>query len=136
MIPDKESIFKTVIVKTSRSGGKGGQHVNKVSSKVELVFPIGSADFLNSEEKNILRERLAFRIDQEDQLHVVCQEDRSQLQNKEKAAEKLIALLAAALHVHKKRRPTKIPGSVLLKRRSDKQNLSNRKETRKRPAQD
>lgn len=133
MIPDKESIFNAVKVKTSRSGGKGGQHVNKVSSKVELILHLESADFLTTEEKALLRERLAFRIDQEDQLHVICQEDRSQLQNKERAAEKLISLIISGLHVSKIRKPTKIPRGVVLKRRSDKKNLSARKETRKRP---
>lgn len=133
MIPDKEGILSAVKVKTSRSGGKGGQNVNKVSSKVELILHLESAEFLTAEEKELLRERLAFRIDQEDQLHVTCQEDRSQLQNKERAAEKLISLIASGLHVSKTRKPTKIPRGVILKRRSDKKNLSARKETRKRP---
>jgi ribosome-associated protein len=58
MLPDREDIIKSVIFKTSRSGGKGGQNVNKVSSKVELVLHLPSAPFLNDQEKTLLLEKL------------------------------------------------------------------------------
>jgi ribosome-associated protein len=63
MLPDREDIIKSVIFKTSRSGGKGGQNVNKVSSKVELVLNIPSAPFLNEQERTLLLEKLANRLD-------------------------------------------------------------------------
>lgn len=136
MIPVKDDILKAVTFKTSRSGGKGGQNVNKVSSKVELILNIAEAPFFNEEEKARLMERLAGRLDQEGNLHVVSQEDRSQLLNKEKTIAKLIILLKSALHVQKKRKPTKIPKSVVRKRLADKQAVAGKKVSRRRPAID
>ena len=136
MVPNREEILKTVTFKTSRSGGKGGQNVNKVSSKVELIFNPETAVFLTNEERVLVTERLANRLDQEGNLHVVSQEDRSQLLNKEKTIAKLIALLKSALHVQKKRKPTKIPKSVIRKRLKDKQTVATKKESRKRPQLD
>lgn len=133
MIPDKEEIVKNVLFKTSRSGGKGGQNVNKVSSKVELILHIGSAAFLSDAEKSLLQQRLANRLDQEGNLHIVSQEDRSQLLNKERTVEKLIALLQLSLHVDKKRKPTKTPYAVIMKRKSDKKSIAVKKENRKKP---
>ena len=136
MIPVKDDILKVVTFKTSRSGGKGGQNVNKVSSKVELIFNIAAAPFFSDEERVLLTERLAGRLDQEGNLHIVSQEDRSQLLNKEKTIAKLIALLKLALHVQKKRKPTKTPKSVIRKRLADKQSVAVKKEFRKRPQLD
>lgn len=136
MLPNKEDILKAVTFKTSRSGGKGGQNVNKVSSKVELILHLPSASFLTEEERALLMERLANRLDQEGNLHIVSQEDRSQLMNKERTILKLIALLKSGLHIQKKRKPTKTPKSVIRKRLQDKQSVSTKKTLRKRPALD
>jgi len=136
MLPVKEDILKVVTFKTSRSGGKGGQNVNKVSSKVELILHIDSAGIFTEEERALLHERLAHRLDQEGNLHIVSQEDRSQLMNKERTILKLIALLKSALHIQKKRKPTKTPKSVIRKRLADKQSVSAKKEFRKRPSLD
>jgi len=136
MIPERSELVKSLSFKTSRSGGKGGQHVNKVSSKVEVIFSIGSADFFTAEEKALLAERLENRIDQEGNLHVVSQEDRSQLVNKERSIDKLISLLTSALHVNKIRKPSRTPRSVIMKRKSDKLAISVKKESRKRPSFD
>jgi ribosome-associated protein len=136
MVPVKEDILKSVSFKTSRSGGKGGQNVNKVSSKVELIFDLADADFFDEQQKTLLRERLAGRLDQEGKLHIVSQEDRSQLLNKEKTIAKLIALLKSALHVHKKRKPTKVPKAVIRKRLANKQATAQKKESRKKPQVD
>ncbi|WP_316793864.1 alternative ribosome rescue aminoacyl-tRNA hydrolase ArfB [Pedobacter frigoris] len=136
MLPNKEDILKVAVFKTSRSGGKGGQNVNKVSSKVELIFDVANAPFFTPEERLLLNEKLANRLDQEGNLHIVSQEDRSQLMNKERTIIKLIALLKSGLHVQKKRKPTKTPKSVIRKRLADKQSVSAKKENRKRPQLD
>ena len=136
MLPGRDDIIKAVTFKTSRSGGKGGQNVNKVSSKVELIFNLATAAFLTDEERELLTERLAGRLDQEGNLHIVSQEDRSQLLNKEKAIAKLITLLKSALHVQKKRKPTKVPKAVIRKRLANKQAVAVKKESRKRPQLD
>lgn len=136
MLPSREDILKAVTFKTSRSGGKGGQNVNKVSSKVELIFNIAEAPFFTDEERLLLSERLEGRMDQEGNIHVVSQEDRSQLLNKEKTIAKLLILLKAGLHIQKKRKPTKIPKAVIRKRLENKQSIATKKESRKRPQLD
>ena len=134
MIPLREDILKTATFKTSRSGGSGGQHVNKVSSKVELVLNLNDAAFLNDTEKALIMDRLANRLDQEGNLHVVSQEDRSQLLNKERCLVKAVAIIKAALHVAKVRKATKVPKSVIQKRLANKQTQALKKAGRKRPA--
>ncbi|TCD04475.1 aminoacyl-tRNA hydrolase [Pedobacter frigidisoli] len=136
MLPTREEILKSVTFKTSRSGGKGGQNVNKVSSKVELIFDLESALFLDDDEKLLLRTRLENRLDSDGLLHVVSQEDRSQLLNKEKTVAKLIELLKRSLQIQKKRKPTKIPKSVIQKRLNNKAVMANKKESRKKPSFD
>ena len=136
MLPNKEDLLKVVAFKTSRSGGKGGQNVNKVSSKVELIMNIEEAVFFTDEQRALLKERLSNRLDQEGNLHIVSQEDRSQLMNKERCLIKLMALFKAALHVHKVRKPTKTPKSVLRKRMDDKRATSTKKTSRKPPQVD
>jgi len=136
MIPEKAELLKSLTFKTSRSGGKGGQNVNKVASKVEVIFNIEDAGFLTETEKALLTARLANRLDQLGNLHIVSQEDRSQLVNKERSIAKLIAVLNDSLHVDKIRRPSRTPRSVIRKRKSDKQSLSLKKEGRKRPSMD
>lgn len=133
MALDKTTLQNYVTYKTSRSGGKGGQHVNKVSSKVELILNIDAAKFLSADEKDLLRTRLAHRLDTLGNLHVIAQEDRSQLANKETAIDKMLLLIENALKVDKPRKPTKIPRSVIRKRLEGKQSTAFKKEMRKRP---
>jgi len=133
MIPSKEELIKECVFKTSRSGGKGGQNVNKVSSKVELVFNPQSSLLFTDEEKALLAERLENRLDSEGNLHIVSQEDRSQLMNKQRTVIKLSDLLAKCLQVQKKRMPTKTPKAVIKKRLDDKAVISSKKENRKKP---
>lgn len=136
MWPEQSEILKIVSFKTSRSGGKGGQNVNKVSSKVELVFNIDDAYFFSDEEKGRLKEKLASRLDSEGLLHVVSQEDRSQLLNKQRAVIKLMAILKLGLLVQKARKATKISKAVKQRRLDNKTQHSLKKESRKKPGFD
>lgn len=131
MLPSREEILRSAIFKTSRSGGKGGQNVNKVSSKVELVFNVETFEYFTDEEKAQLKIKLQNRLDSEGLLHVVSQEDRSQLLNKENTIAKLIDLLRKALVVQKKRKPTKIPKGVIEKRLKNKASTAEKKRNRK-----
>lgn len=131
MLPTREEILRSVTFKTSRSGGKGGQNVNKVSSKVELIFDLETAASFSEDEKVLLKSRLENRLDAEGLLHIVSQEDRSQLLNKEKTIAKLIDLLKRSLVVQKKRKPTKIPKAVIEKRLKNKASTAEKKKNRK-----
>lgn len=133
MLATQAEILKIVQFKTSRSGGSGGQHVNKVSSKVELVFNIEDAHFFTEAERALFKERLSNRLDKEGLLHVVAQEGRSQFLNKQTAVAKLMHILRSALQVQRKRKPTKIPRSVKEKRRSHKLMVGQKKENRRKP---
>ena len=133
MMPQKDDFLKEVNFKTSRSGGKGGQNVNKVSTKVELIFNVGNSLLFSDEEKAILAEKLEGKLDSQGNLHVVSQKDRSQLANKEDAIDKALLLLDKALRVQKKRKPTKVPKSVIEKRLVGKSVVSTKKQNRKRP---
>ena len=133
MIPNKEKLIDEVTFKTSRSGGKGGQNVNKVSSKVELILNVQNSSVFSEAQKVLLNEKLATRLDSEGNLHIVSQEDRSQLLNKQRAVIKLICLLTKCLQVQKERKPTKIPKSVVEKRLANKSIKSSKKENRKKP---
>ncbi len=103
----KERLLPYVTFKTSRSGGKGGQNVNKVNTKAELNFDFQNVSWLSDEEKLRIGDKLSNKLNSEGQVQVVCEEGRSQLFNKERAIEKLILLLEHALFVRKARKPTK-----------------------------
>jgi ribosome-associated protein len=131
MFPESAELLKIVTFKTSRSGGKGGQNVNKVSSKVELIFNIEEAYFFTEDEKNRLKEKLFTRLDSEGLLHVVSQEDRSQLLNKQRAVMKLVTILKSALQVQKARKATKVPKAVKEKRLANKAATAEKKKNRR-----
>lgn len=115
----------------SRSGGPGGQNVNKVSSKIELRFNINESTILTAEEKDIIIAKLATRINNEGELVIVSQSERSQLANKEKAIEKFYNLVSKALKPVKKRKLTKPTKASQVKRLDSKKVNSERKQRRK-----
>lgn len=126
-----KDFFSEFRFKTSRSGGSGGQNVNKVSSKVILEWDPGASGQFSDEEKVKLAFRLRNRLTKEGLLQVVSQEDRSQHRNKELAIKKFMSIISEALKDPKKRVKTKIPRAVKKKRLENKRKLSEKKKLRK-----
>lgn len=116
----REALLKEVTFKTSRSGGKGGQNVNKVSSKVELNWDIQRSTLFSEDQKTLLTEKLGKRINAEGTLQVITEEERSQYLNKERSMLKLLGLISQALHRPKLRKATKPKKSSIEKRLKNK----------------
>ena len=112
MKPLKHLLESEFTFKTSRSGGSVGQHVNKVSTKVELDFDVVNSKILTDEQKDIITNKLAARITVEGILQVICQTERSQLRNKIAAIAKFHELIDACFVVIKKRKATKVSKAV------------------------
>jgi len=128
-----EKIISELNFKAVRSSGSGGQNVNKVSSKVVLNFDLNNSQALSEEEKLLLQQNIAARLTSENILILNCDEDRSQLKNKEIVTKRFLEIIKKGLYVPKIRKPTKIPKSVIKKRIKDKKNVSDLKQSRKKP---
>ena len=126
-----EDFKKEVTYRTSRSGGAGGQHVNKVSTKVELLFNVNESSILTERRKSIISEKLSNRISLDGVLALKCDETRSQSANKEIVFERFVNLIKTALTPVKKRRPTKPSRSSVRKRLDSKKKHSEKKSNRK-----
>lgn len=130
---EAEKIIQELQIKAVRSSGAGGQHVNKVSTKIELVFDIMNSSGLSDTEKERISEKLAHRLTKENTLLLQCDETRSQHKNKDLAIKRLLDLLGQALVVPKKRRKTKPSRSSIEKRLKSKKEAAQKKANRKKP---
>ncbi|MDG1731166.1 MAG: alternative ribosome rescue aminoacyl-tRNA hydrolase ArfB [Algibacter sp.] len=130
---DEETILKELTFKAIRSSGSGGQHVNKVSSKVELTFNLSDTLLFNYDQKERLFRKLQNRLTKEGLLILQCGESRSQHKNKDIIIKRFFALIKDALKVPKRRRPTKVPKSVIRKRLKSKRKHSEKKANRQKP---
>lgn len=127
----ERELIKECSFKTARSGGKGGQNVNKVETKVELWFDIQNSEKLSDEEKARLLLKLSTKLDKDGNLHLQEQTDRTQLKNKALIKEKFYKLILSGLKVAKPRKATKVSKAVKAKRLDNKKAKGEQKQLRK-----
>lgn len=117
--------------RSSRSGGKGGQNVNKVETKIELNFNIPDSVLLSDDEKERLLSKLKNRVDKNGILKITSQAERSQILNKYKAVNKFYEITGKALEKEKVRKKVKLSKAEKERRLTDKKKISGKKALRK-----
>lgn len=116
----------------SRSGGPGGQHVNRAATQVELTFDVQQSASLNEAQRARVLGRLKSAIDSRGVLHLTCQTTRSQFRNRAEVTERFQHLLRQALHVPKRRRPTRPSRAAVERRMQEKRRVAGIKQERRR----
>jgi len=129
---DFDRLKKELHFTVARSSGSGGQNVNKVNTKVELFFDVNNSKELSEKEKNLVLEKAANKISNEQILHLSHQTERSQLGNKEKVIEKFVRLIKSCVKIEKKRKATKPTKSSKIERVDTKKRRSTIKTLRQR----
>jgi ribosome-associated protein len=119
--------------KAVRSSGAGGQNVNKVSSKVVLTFDLKSSQALTEVEKILLKKNLSSRLTSDGILILNCDEDRSQLRNKDIVTKRFLEVVKKGLFIQKARKETRVPKSAIRKRIKNKKSTSQLKQNRRKP---
>jgi ribosome-associated protein len=119
--------------RTTRSSGPGGQHTNKTETQVELLFDVARSPSLTEAQRQRILGQLKNLVDQDGVLHLTAQSERSQLRNREIVTARFQAVLAAALRVPKKRRPTRPTATSKAKRLESKKRRGQIKQLRRSP---
>jgi ribosome-associated protein len=130
---DEALLISELSFKAIRSSGAGGQHVNKTASKVELTYSLNDSVVFDDDQKARLISNLKSRLTKDNVLILQCEESRSQHKNKALVIERFLELMHQALIVPKKRKKTRVPKSVKLKRLATKKQISEKKASRKPP---
>jgi ribosome-associated protein len=133
---DAENLISELTFKAVRSSGSGGQHVNKVATKVVLSFDILNSSHLSEDEKIKLLSFLSNRINKSGILVLSSDQNRSQLKNKIDVTKRFLNLIELGLKQEKERKQTKIPKSAKRKRLEIKRKISEKKANRKPPKLD
>lgn len=133
---DLTELEKEIEFSTSRSSGKGGQHVNTTETRVEIKFNIPSSQILSDEQKQILLFKLQSRLSIKGTLRMYSQKERSQSANREDVLQRFFMLIAKALKPEKKRIRVKPGRAAKESRLQEKKAVSQKKEMRKPPIED
>lgn len=130
---NQKRVLQELAFKAVRSSGAGGQHVNKVSTKIELSFDVKNSQALSSDEKGRIQQKLDNQLTKDNVLILTCDETRSQHRNKHLAIKRCMETLYRSLRVPKKRRKTKPKRSAIEKRLKSKRKNAEKKAQRKKP---
>lgn len=122
---------KEITYRTSRSSGKGGQHVNKVETRVELLFDVSNSSILSNTQKSLIQRNLNNHINNNGVLLLANETERTQLRNKNVVTKRFYKMIKQALIPDKKRKFTDIPKAVQAKRLANKKQKSEKKALRK-----
>lgn len=131
--PLLQALIQELDFSFTRGGGPGGQHVNKVSTRVELRFHVDESGVLSEEQKELIKQKLKTRITKDGILILSSTEERSQIRNKQRAIDRFLKLIIKALTVEKIRVGTHPPLGSRLTRLDDKKKISEKKQFRKKP---